>query len=133
MTTAAWDGKQLAIDSQSTAEGAIDHYRNKMTRLKDGSAVAGAGMTSDAYKFKRYMDHGEEVRLSENFEALVAKNGNAQYFDDSLIPRNIKPPYAIGSGWKWAIAAMDHGRNAVEAVKYASKKDTLTGGRINHN
>lgn len=133
MTTVAWDGKQLAVDSQATAGDSIDHYRNKMIFLKNGSAAACAGLTSDSVKFKRVMNQGGDVKLSENFEAIVAKNGKAEYFDDSLIPRKLKPPYAIGSGWKWATAAMDHGRTAVEAVKYASKKDTQTGGRVNHN
>lgn len=38
--------------------------------------------------------------------------------------------YAIGSGDHYALAAMDHGANAVEAVKYAMTRDSGTGGEV---
>lgn len=41
-------------------------------------------------------------------------------------------PFAQGSGWKWAQAAMDLGLSAVQAVEYACKKDIYTGGQVNH-
>lgn len=37
---------------------------------------------------------------------------------------------AIGSGEQWAVAAMDHGKTACDAVNYASKKDVYTGSCV---
>lgn len=37
---------------------------------------------------------------------------------------------ACGSGGDWALAALDFGCTAVEAVKYAMKKDSGTGGDV---
>jgi len=42
----------------------------------------------------------------------------------------IKYNKGLGSGRDFAIAAMDHGKSAKEAVKYAMTRDTYTGGRI---
>jgi hypothetical protein len=38
--------------------------------------------------------------------------------------------YAIGSGAAHAITAMDCGKNAMQAVRYAARRDINTGGRI---
>ena len=37
---------------------------------------------------------------------------------------------ADGSGRKFALSAMDFGCGAVDAIKYAAKKDIFTGGEI---
>lgn len=38
--------------------------------------------------------------------------------------------YAVGSGGTWAMAAMDMGESAYNAVAYAMTRDSATGGRI---
>ncbi|HNB02472.1 MAG TPA: hypothetical protein PLK61_11760, partial [Nitrosomonas sp.] len=38
--------------------------------------------------------------------------------------------WADGSGRNWAIAALDHGKSAIEAVKYAMIRDKHSGGTI---
>jgi hypothetical protein len=42
----------------------------------------------------------------------------------------ITVPWAFGSGTDWAIAAMDHGKTAVQAVKYAATRDLFTNNRV---
>lgn len=37
---------------------------------------------------------------------------------------------AIGSGERFAISAMDHGKSAQDAVEYAMKRDVFTGGVV---
>ena len=49
-------------------------------------------------------------------------NGEATYQLDS--------PWAFGSGAEYAIAAMDHGSTAVQAVKYASTRDLMTNSIV---
>lgn len=39
-------------------------------------------------------------------------------------------PFAIGSGRDFALAAMDMGASAKEAVEAAAKRDVYTGGTI---
>ena len=38
--------------------------------------------------------------------------------------------YGIGTGSEFALSALDHGKTAIEAVRYAAKRDCYTGGRI---
>ena len=37
---------------------------------------------------------------------------------------------AFGSGFRFALAAMDHGKSAKEAIEYAMTRDIYTGGNI---
>jgi hypothetical protein len=51
--------------------------------------------------------------------------------DGHLIPQLMADPYyAIGSGWKFAIAAMAKGDSAPEAVLFASTLDVYTNSEI---
>lgn len=47
-----------------------------------------------------------------------------------ITPLSMDEPAAIGSGIDHALTAMDMGATAKEAVKWAMKRDTGTGGRI---
>lgn len=47
-----------------------------------------------------------------------------------ISPMSLDNPVACGSGMDHALTAMDMGATAKEAVKWAMKRDTLTGGRI---
>lgn len=47
-----------------------------------------------------------------------------------MIEIHKKKKYAGGSGWQWAIAAMDHGKSAAEAVRYAGTRDHSTNTRV---
>lgn len=42
----------------------------------------------------------------------------------------VERPFAIGSGRDFALAAMDMGATAKEAVEMAAKRDVYTGGTI---
>jgi ATP-dependent protease HslVU (ClpYQ) peptidase subunit len=42
----------------------------------------------------------------------------------------VKPPYAIGSGWREAVAALRAGASPAMAVKIAATIDVYTGGKI---
>lgn len=52
------------------------------------------------------------------------------YSSDVPYPIDVKPPFAIGSGEKYALGAMDGGLSPAEAVLAASKRDPYTGGNI---
>ena len=51
-------------------------------------------------------------------------------YDAKLTPLRTEKYAAVGSGAVFAIAAMDCGKSAVEAIRIAKKRDVNTGGRI---
>lgn len=133
MTTIAWDGKILAADSQGTAAGAIEYYHNtKIKRLKSGAVMASCGDRADGFAVQSWIDgKSDKPVVSDGFEAIVIEKGKAKVLvHPSLHPYPVKPPYAVGSGWRWALAAMDHGKNAPDAIRYAKTRDVNTGGRV---
>jgi len=83
----------------------------------------------DAYCSLNYSAKGD-------CEALVVDDGVLYYAGLSLedgfwrIKLEFNKTRAIGSGRDHALTAMDMGATAKEAVKWAMKRDTGTGGRI---
>lgn len=137
MTTIAWDGKTLAVDSLVTFDGSVYEHRNKLATICEESktylAVCGEGQ--DCSLVEEWIRGG---CLSENkpspsvgFMCIFVQEGHAYMMEDKLIPELVEAPIASGSGWKWAQAAMDLGRNAIEAIEYASTKCVGTGGQVN--
>lgn len=63
-------------------------------------------------------------------EMIIAGPDGVYEMFDRLVRMPVTGPVAYGTGWKWALAAIDHGRNAVEAVKYAATRDHDTGGDV---
>jgi hypothetical protein len=49
---------------------------------------------------------------------------------DKMIPYKVSKTFAIGSGCKFAMAAMACGKTPAEAVKIAAKLDPSTGGAV---
>lgn len=135
MTTIAWDGKILAVDSQTTSGESIAMYASKLIKVADGW-LTGCGTLRDIYKLKEYLEGNlEEVPSDLDMTCYhLTKKGLVRYEADGYpIPmhhfRDLK--VATGTGWEWAQAAMDMGRNAAEAVEYAKQKDIYTGGDVN--
>ncbi len=50
--------------------------------------------------------------------------------DCKLVKYKLTYNDADGSGYAFALAAMDFGKSAKDAVKYAATRDTYTGGRV---
>lgn len=136
MTTIAWDGKILAADSQTTSGDSIAMYANKLIRVKNGW-LTGCGTLRDIYKLKDYIEGKlKEVPTDLDMTCFhLTKRSFIRYEADGYpMPmvnfKNLKT--ATGTGWEWAMAAMDMGKNAIEAVEYAREKDIYTGGKINY-
>jgi ATP-dependent protease HslVU (ClpYQ) peptidase subunit len=135
MTTIAWDGEILAADSLTSADTSVVRYHNKIQRLKDGNYLACVGYIDDALAFRKWWNSGckeDKPTLDETFTCyMVYPDGECVQFWNSCLDCRITGKEAIGSGDKWALAAMDFGKNAREAIKYAKTRDTVTGGRVN--
>lgn len=61
---------------------------------------------------------------------LVSRNKVICLEADRMIPYRVSNTFAIGSGCKYAMAAMACGKTPVEAVKVAAKFDVFTSGPV---
>jgi hypothetical protein len=132
MTTIAFDGKTLAADRHVSADGARFRFMRKIHDVP-GGFIAGCGDVGQVYKFIKWHLSGYKGDVPDlsNFGALVVIRGNVSMWDgDAEMPIEPGQPLAIGSGTNWALAAMDFGKTAVEAVEYAATRCNGTGGGV---
>lgn len=143
MTTVICDGKNIAADSRigndkhtyNTEFSKIDRYRDIIYGI--------TGNTVDMVLFKDYIEGGTKDlefiknNLSDNFSALSlfydkeGKYNKLFYYNNKLVPVEIKPPYAIGSGGILALAALKAGASIKRSVEIACELDNFSGGTVN--
>lgn len=140
MTTIAFSGKIMASDTQLSSDDA--HWTNcdKIKKVKGWLIGAAGGWdTTEAFmnRFDPINVKNKHIALlpekDKEFEALmVSPKGQIFYVEDggSIGPLRTKGFIAIGSGAKVAMAAMEMGASATEAIRIAMKYDVYTGGRI---
>lgn len=140
MTTIVYDKekRQIAVDGRYTANGVItadDAIKYKI--VSDGEAwiFAGQSCVYD-YVVSIFSDGGLKFGV-ENIPKAAAfyiKDGvvsvRAVDEDGMAYTEHCTHNEALGSGSVFALAALDFGADAKEAVEYASMKDVYTGGRI---
>lgn len=134
MTTIAWDGETLAADSQVSAGGIICGPVKKIVKIK-GSWLAHAGDLSEFEAFKEWFRNGqipgEKPKINEDgFTCVLLNSKGIWEYEYKLFPFKVRSQEAWGSGAHLAIAVMDHGGTATEAVKYATTRDVWSGGRV---
>ena len=142
MTTIAYKNHNISYDTLITTSH--DNVVDKHHKLEiiNGLKIFTTGALNDAFCFHAYLKEiGLKIidplithKLPRKLElqCFIATRNEVYYLEVSDTVK-IEPLYhawAIGSGAKWAIAAMDHGLPSHEAVKYASKRDKSTGGSI---
>jgi len=136
MTTITYKNSIIAYDSRAIMGSVIiDDDREKM-RIDGGVVYFLTGNVSD---YKAMICNYREKDNKEKCDsaALVVDDGMIYYtgidadtkdFFSCIVEKD--KTYAIGSGQDFAFTAMDMGATAKEAVKWAMKRDTGTGGRI---
>lgn len=133
MTTIATDGQSMAGDGRITFHDYIVNETSvKVRRLPSGSLIGFCGDSGDDIVFEEWLERGgKKPKLSSGFSALVLTQGRRPrtYFYDCTFDE-IDPPYAIGSGARFAFAAMDCGKSPEEAVRIAAGRCTKTGGKV---
>jgi len=138
MTTIAYKNGVIAYDSRATREGVIVTDKADKMLVRDGTHFFLCGSTCD---FERFVSLWFD-RDSERFKGIDC--GGFVYCKDGLFQAGVceeDGPYrakieperidAVGSGAHFAMAAMDMGATAEEAVKIAMMRDTGTGGKVN--
>ena len=123
MTVIAWDGKTLAVDRLAVAGGMMLE-QTKLFDLGDGEWAAITGQISkglalvDWYKAGHIVKDWPECQKGDDYSVLViaSKDGCKSFYD---VPHSVPTQSefeAWGSGAEYAMGAMAHGANAVEAV-----------------
>lgn len=135
MTTVAWDGKTLAADRRMASW----QDTCKLFKLKDGRVLAGAGFMDELHEVAAWLDGGGDERDKpvtadgDNATDYLLLDGAKLYWLTCpyLRPIEVRDDMAaIGSGFKYALGAMQAGKTAAEAVAIAARFDPNTGGGI---
>lgn len=141
MTTVAWDGHVLAVDSQVTSGDSIALYKNKLIKTNFGW-LAGCGTLRDVLRLAACINASEGAIWPEGpYEPPTGLECTCFHITKDFFHRYESDGYAVdhelramactGTGWEWARAALDHGCNAIQAVEYAKERDIYTGGEVN--
>lgn len=137
MTTIAYRNGIVASDTAETGEDGTQVACEKLFRKRIGRrniVIATAGSSYSGMVFVDWYGSGNEVPtqlseldLAEDFEVFVFDHGKV-YTANHLcrLVEVIEPYAAIGSGRCAALAAMDCGKSAREAVRIAAKRDCYT-------
>jgi ATP-dependent protease HslVU (ClpYQ) peptidase subunit len=134
MTTIAYNHKSmtLAIDGRLTAGNIITEDDFDKHLMKEGEYWFFCGAMADNSQLIE-LKHNDKPDPLPDCTAIMVKNGKANLvcFNDSYCSHSsITTNYSIGSGSEFALAAMDFGKNAKQAVEYAATRDIYTGGLI---
>lgn len=136
MTTIAYRDGVVATDTLLVGCGfAVDQAYEKCIARNEVMFFC-AGPTSDHDKLvEEYLS--PTGRYAGDAIAIVADQGKIFVIGREegrkgifKCPNRRENYIAIGSGERFAISAMDHGKSAKEAVEYAMKRDIYTGGEI---
>lgn len=134
MTTIAYKDGIVAFDSYvTTGDMVVDFNCNKSQKHKGVMFVFAGDTRHETNLIEAWFDNSNQ--LDSNAQAFVIEKGRVYHigFDSEcslLIEEITEPCFAIGSGQRFALGAMDAGCNAVEAVKIACNRDIYSGGRV---
>ena len=139
MTTIAYRNGIMASDSMASEEDYLQKVDcQKIWKIKDtliGTAKGSyAGLVFiEWFKGKVPKDKMDWLDQGDDFETLVVDTkGTILTYNRYLVPdrHGQKEFWAIGSGAKCAMVAMECGKTAEQAVRLAIKYDLYSGGRI---
>lgn len=138
MTTIVYDhiSRKIAFDGRVTSNGFICTDQD-IKWMKDGEDYwFFAGSICDRERFIKYIKAKDPdpprweidcsaflVRAGKVYQCLVSEKGEPTISELSYSD-------AIGSGWIFALAALDLGKTTKGAILYAMTRDTGTGGKV---
>lgn len=138
MTTIIYDHKNqlIACDGQVSSGNRIDSYDADKWVIRGSDVWFMSGSVADEEKAIEHLNakDPDEPKWPISCHCLLVREGVVYRcgISDKGEPWLARVHYndGVGSGAEWALAAMDFGKGAGEAVEYASRRDTGTGGRI---
>ena len=133
MTTVAWDGSSLAADRLVTENGARVGYVDKVRRTSDNRLLAGSGSVASMKVLMNWVEDGGDRPnpWPEDAEVMeVLPNGRVRCHEKGGVVDMDPGPQVLGSGGRFAQAAMACGKTAQEAVSIAILFDVYSGGDV---
>lgn len=150
MTTITYRDRKMVSDGQVSFGGRVDDQNFKKIRKINGCLVGGAGRLTSVLQFFEWFEEwsnaqqvqgdAPHVRVfvpegieDEDFSGLVVfADGIIFLYEGGKNSYQLagQEYFSIGSGADFALAAMDAGANAMEAVAVAIKRDVYSGGEI---
>lgn len=138
MTTIAYhhESKTVAVDSRKTSlGGVINSDKTIKVFANDLGTWIICGAFSDIESFivlTKNQVFDKEVHLDVSGLRFNSDGLFYVFMSDGIFNEEaIDHDFALGSGREFALAALDFGNSAVEAVEYAMTRDIYTGGNIN--
>lgn len=136
MTTIAYDGRYIAIDSRITGPRgyiASDSFDKTFDHIN--WVIFWCGVVHTKNTFINAFIYSKEYELTEEnglycFDKITGKVFEVWWEDKKFKMNELIDYDATGSGGDHAITAMDCGKSAVDAVRMAIKRDSHTGGEI---
>ena len=140
MTTIVYDHKRghIACDSRAAAGGIIKDDSYDKTIVSGDCIWFICGNTMDRQRLvdiAEASENGDNYELGSDIEASSWMVKDGQLFECGIMDGRyyldeITNTDAIGTGAHFAIAAVDLGKTALQAVEYAATRDTATGGKV---
>lgn len=136
MTTIAYCDGVVATDTLTVAGTMVVDFGKEKCIERDGVKFFLCGCTSDHIKLvEEYLSPTD--RDIGDAEAIVVDAGLIYVVGREDGGKGIYKCHnnrhnfiSLGSGNRFAVAAMDHGKSAKQAVEYAMKRDIYTGGEV---
>lgn len=139
MTTIAYRNGIIAADSQITYDKSVKGTSGpKIVQLNKNTVIACAGGVVEIQKMQIFFTQknweqklDEAPKFKNYIEALLVYKGKVYICLGTCYPELLYDAfYALGSGYKFALAGMHLGLSAEEAVKFASTLDIYTDDKI---
>lgn len=135
MTTIASDGKCMVSDGYITAgDTVVETNRRKVFKLKSGDLIGFAGNGYNWESVIEYFNRKDcdwpKIVGTQQILFLCKKSGKLFLYDQDGRSFERTGNVSIGSGWHFAIGAMDAGKSPEEAVQIACNRDVHSGGSI---
>lgn len=135
MTTIVYDhkNKQIACDSMLSADDVVmTIVAEKFKVAEDGSVWFFCGCPADNSELMK-LSHNDRPEVTPDCNAIYAKDGKAYivtFNSGYCMHTELECSHSIGSGWKFALSALDFECDAKKAVLFAADRDCHTGGKV---
>jgi hypothetical protein len=141
MTTIAYDGKFIAVDSRVTYRNSIqdDDFNKSFYDAETERTFFLAGDSTELKRFSEIFEHKKKIDFDINTTGIMVdrdrkvfiaayevKGEGWQFYEMDITGKK----YVDGSGGDYALVAMDLGKTAKQAVQIAMTRDPFTGGTI---
>lgn len=140
MTTIVYDHKrkQIAIDSRATSGGIIvDDESQKWTITESGEIWFTCGAICDEQLLMECFKDGDrslDVKVIPDANAFVVRGKEVLMrgvtSEGEAWTQKLTSSRCLGSGSSFALAALDFGNTAKQAVNYAITRDCYSGGKV---